>query len=188
MPARFPSGRLVAAVLVVSFVLWAVMVFGTLAHLAGIAEGADPFDLRPLGYGVGEARAFLKLLGDAGRAYYAHVQLTLDTIYPATYAVSRGLLLWWLTSPGRLGGRQWPLLWRVAVLVPPVLTAGFDYLENARIAAMLAIGPQVAAELVAAASLATQIKSVMGLMTELTATVLAAIAVVRWLRRRTPAR
>ena len=63
---------------------------------------AQPFDLRPRGYSVGEARALLTMLGDAGRAYYADVQLALDTIYPATYALSRALAIWWLTMPGRL--------------------------------------------------------------------------------------
>ena len=106
--------------------------FGTLAHLSEMAEGAEPFDLRPLGYGIGDARNLLHLLGEEGRAYYASAQLALDSIYPATYAFSRVLVLWWLTMPWRIA---MPRPWRLAMLVLPLSAAGFDYYENARIAA-----------------------------------------------------
>jgi hypothetical protein len=46
MQPRFPSGRPVVAVLLASVALWAVMVFGTLAHLRALAGGLDPFDVR----------------------------------------------------------------------------------------------------------------------------------------------
>ena len=183
---RFPSGRLVIAVLAVSIALWAVMMFGTLAHLAGLAGGAEPFDLRPLGYSVGEARSLLALLVEKGRAYYAEVQLALDTVYPATYALSRVLVIWWLAMPGRLRDRPLPAPLRWLLLAPPVATALLDYWENALIARMLAAGPGVAADLVGAASMATQLKSVAGAVSELTMITFAAIALARWWRRRSP--
>ena len=130
---RFPSGRLVLGLLAVSIALWAVMVFGTLAHLSDVAEGAQPFDVRPLGYSVGEARALLTMLGEAGRAYYANVQLVLDTVYPATYALSRALAIWWLTMPGRLRTAPIAAAIRLVLIVPPLAAAGFDYWENALI-------------------------------------------------------
>jgi len=43
-PARFPSGTLVAGLLAGNGVLWAVMFFGTLAHLQALAGGAAPFE------------------------------------------------------------------------------------------------------------------------------------------------
>jgi hypothetical protein len=179
---RLP-GWLVVAALAASVALWGFMLFGTLARLSELAEGAEPFDLRPFGYGLGDARALLQLLGEEGRAYYAQVQLALDSIYPATYALSRALALWWLTTPPRLGRFSPAPGWRIALLGLPVLAAGFDYYENARIAAMLVRGTQVDAELVASASLATQAKSVAGLLTEATVLALAAGAFVRWRRR-----
>ena len=87
--ARFPSGTLVAGLLAGNGVLWAVMFFGTLAHLQALAGGAAPFDIRPLGYSYEEARAFLEAIGEQGRAYYLRPELLLDTIYPPFYAVSR---------------------------------------------------------------------------------------------------
>ncbi len=179
---RFPSGRLVFGLLAVSTALWAAMVFGTLAHLSGVAEGAQPFDVRPLGYSVGEARALLAMLGEAGRAYYADVQLVLDTVYPATYALSRALAIWWLTMPGRLRATPIPAAIRWVAIVPPVAAAGFDYWENAMIGKMLIAGSAVSDELVRMASMATQIKSVAGALTELTMVVFAAVVFVRWRR------
>jgi hypothetical protein len=180
---RFPSGRLVLGLLTVSMVLWAAMVFGTLAHLSAAAEGAQPFDLRPGGYSVGEARALLKMLGDAGRAYYADVQLALDSIYPATYAVSRALAIWWLTMPGRLRAAPLAPAIRWVLLLPPVAAAGFDYWENALIGKMLAAGPAVSDAVVQVASMSTQLKSVAVALSELTMLIFAALVFVRWRRR-----
>jgi hypothetical protein len=100
LPRRFPSGFLVAALLVASGLMWAVMFFGPLVHLTQLADGLTPFDVRPGGYSYTDARAFLEALGAQGRAYYASPELILDTFYPPLYAVSRGLALWWLTMPG----------------------------------------------------------------------------------------
>jgi hypothetical protein len=181
---RFLSGRLVLGLLAVSVALWAAMVFGTLAHLSAAAEGAQPFDLRPSGYSIGEARALLTMLGEAGRAYYADVQLALDTIYPATYALSRALAIWWLTVPGRALATPIAPVIRSILLVAPVAAAAFDYWENSLIRKMLAAGPAVSDDLVHVASTATQLKSVAGALSELTMLAFAAVVFVRWWRRR----
>jgi hypothetical protein len=180
---RLP-GWLVVATLLVSIALWAFMLFGTLARLSELAEGAEPFDLRPFGYGVGDARALLTLLGEEGRAYYAQVQLALDSVYPATYALSRALAVWWLTTPLRLGRWSPTQPWRIVMVCLPILAAGVDTYENARIAAMLVRGTGVDAELVASASRATQLKSITGLLSEVMVIVLGLAVFVRWRRRR----
>jgi len=177
---RFPSGRLVLGLLALSVALWVVMVFGTLAHLSAAAEGAQPFDLRPLGYSIGEARTLLTMLGGAGRAYYAHVQLALDTVYPATYGLSRALAIWWLTVPGRALAAPLPLAIRCLLLLPPVAAAAFDYWENSLITKMLTVGPAVSDDLVRAASMATQLKSAAGALSELTMVAFAVAAFARW--------
>lgn len=179
---RLSFGWLVLAVLAINLALQATTMFGTLAHLAGLA-GAEPFDLRPLGYSVGDARALLQLLGEEGRTYYVRAQLALDSILPATYALSRGLLLWWLTMPGRLPGVI-RVRWRIALLVLPIAATAFDYFENARIAAMLLSGPNLDAALVASASFATQAKFLLSLLTELLVIVLAVRVLMQWRRQR----
>jgi hypothetical protein len=174
----------VAVALIVSFILWGVMVFGTLAYLRRVAGGLEPFDLRPFGYTPEEARALLHALSDIGRAYYADVQLQLDTAYPALYALSRALLLFWVTAPGRTAERPLPLPARLALLALPLATAWFDFFENEGIAAMLAAGPQASDELIERTSFWTRAKSLVGLATELLCVILAAIAFVRWRHRR----
>jgi len=182
--AQFPRTAHVVVALLVSFALWGVMMFWTLAYLRRTAGGLEPFDLRPFGYTPEEARALLYALSDVGRTYYADVQLQLDTAFPALYALSRGLLLLWVTAPGRTATRPLPLLARLALLILPLVTAGFDYLENEGIAAMLAAGPQAGDELIERTSFWTRAKSLAGLATELACVVLAAIAFVRWRHRR----
>ena len=63
--ARFPSGRLVVALLVLSVALWAPLSFVTVPHLQQSAGGLPPFDVRLRGYGYEEARALLLALGEA---------------------------------------------------------------------------------------------------------------------------
>ena len=181
------SGRMVLAVLAVAIAYWAVMVFGTLAHLRALAGGLDAFDLRPTGYGHAEALQLLTALGETGRDFYARVQLRLDMTYPALYALSRALLLWWLTAPGRIAGRTYPVAVRAIVLALPLTAAVFDYRENAAIAAMLASGPGLDPGLTATASLMTQVKSIAGLLTESISIILSVLACVGWWRRRAAA-
>ena len=176
----FPASGHVFVALVVSIALWAVMMYGTLAYLRRIAGGLQPFDLRPFGYNVAEARAFLAALSEIGREYYANVQLSLDTAYPFTFALSRGLLLIWLTMPGRVADRPLSFAARAALVAVPIITAAFDYIENGYIAEMLSTGPQVSAEVVAWASFWTQAKSLAALVTETLCILLAAFAFTRW--------
>ena len=63
---RFPSGRLVATLLVLSVALWAALSFVTVPHLQQLAGGLPPFDARLRGYGYEEARALLLALGARG--------------------------------------------------------------------------------------------------------------------------
>ena len=180
----FPRGGQVFVALVVSMALWAVMVFGTLAYLRRIAGGLAPFDLRPWGYDVGEARRLLAALSEIGREYYANTQLSLDTAFPFTYALSRGLLLLWLTMPGRVADRPLSVVVRGGLAALGIITAGFDYAENYYIAEMLATGPQVSADVVGWASFWTQAKSLAALVTETVCIVLLAFALMRWRHRR----
>jgi hypothetical protein len=181
---RHPRSGHVFVAMVVSIAIWGVMVFSTLAYLRRISGGLAPFDLRPFGYDVGEARAFLAALSQIGRDYYLNVQLSLDNAYPFTYAVSRLVLLLWLTIPGRLADHPLPPVWRTTLVALPILTAACDYVENDAIAKMLIAGPTVDAETVAWASFWTQAKSLGGLVTDGVAVILGVNVFHRWWLRR----
>jgi hypothetical protein len=183
-PNRYPRSGHVFVALVVSIALWAFMVFWTLAYLRRISGGLEPFDLRPFGYDLAEARALLLALSGLGRDYYLNVQLQLDTAYPFTYALSRVLLLWWLTIPGRIADFAIPMRARLALAALPLATAACDYVENNAIAAMLTAGPQVDAETVAWSSFWTQAKSLGGFVTDAAAVILLMVTLNRWWQRR----
>ncbi len=177
---QFPAGFLVAVLLAASGLLWAVMFFGPLAHLTSLAGGLTPFDIRLRGYSYAEARAFLEAIGKAGRAYYASPELILDTFYPPLYAISRGLALWWLTMPGRVRETPVPLKVRYALIAVPILMALLDLVENGCISVMLWTWPDLSHGVVEVSSLATQVKIIAGVLTEVLMGVLAVIWLMRW--------
>ena len=133
--------------------VYLAMVLWTLPKLSAAAGGLAPFDLRPTGYSLAEARAFLAALGPGDVAFYRDTQHRLDAFYPALLAAVLAIGLYRLT-------RNWPRLARVAVVATAVLGGAFDYLENAAVAAMLRAGADgLTTELAGAASRWTMLKS-----------------------------
>ncbi len=146
------SGRQKAywVLVTVTAAVYLLMVVWSGPRLSYAAGGLMPFDVRLFGYTQASAQAFLDALGPDGRAFYLGVQLRIDALFPALFALVTGFALWWLYVE-----KSGPM--RLAILVLPALGAVFDYLENARIAAMLrAVNPSP--DLVAAASQATVLK------------------------------
>lgn len=125
----------------------------SLPLVAGAAGGLAPFDMRPSGYGLADAHAFLAALSIEGAEFYVNVQQKLDIAYPGLIALT---LLFAIAAllPGRIG----PWRWVVAAIALPV--GAFDYLENHAVAQMLEAGAAgLTADLVAAASQWTVLKS-----------------------------
>ena len=133
-----------------------------------------------MGYSYDEAYAFLNAIGERGRRYYANRELFLDMFYPPLYAISRGLALWWLTMPGRLRDAPVPLRRRYVLIAVPIIMASLDVVENGCIARMLRTWPILSHDLVQVSSLATRIKMIAGVLTEL----LMAMLAILWLVRR----
>ena len=179
----FPPGSLVIGLLVASGVLWAVLFFVTLPHLRDLAGGEAPFDLRWSGYSYEEARAFLAAIGGQGRAYYLNPELVLDAVFPPLCAASRALTLWWLTMPGRLHDGATRLGWRRALIALPIAELILDWAENAGIARMIWMWPELSPALVLVASLATRLKLVAAALTEISMVALAVAALLRWRQR-----
>jgi hypothetical protein len=133
--------------------VYLAIVLWSLPFIAGAAGGLTPFDLRPTGYGFADAKAFLTALSPEGLARYAGAQRLLDLLYPPLLALVLAIPLWLFSA--RLPGAV-----RLALVALTVLGMLFDLLENYRVAGMLAAGPdRVTADMVAAASRATVIKS-----------------------------
>ena len=111
-----------------------VMILWSLPRLT--VEGALPFDLRPAGYTVAEARAYLAGISDQARAFYLGPQHWLDTSYPALMTLCLGLAY----------HRQFPraVAWGASALALGAAT--FDWLENAAVSAMLKPEPGAVTE------------------------------------------
>lgn len=159
-------------IIAVTLGVYLVMALWSLPKLAAMAEGALPFDLRPLGYAPEEARAFLAALGEEGRGFYRDVQHRLDLFFPGLLALSL-VLLFRRLLPGALG---------VVLSVVALLAAAFDWAENAAVAGMLA-APEATDAMVQQASRLTVIKSGLGTLVLTALLVLLIRAGWRWWRR-----
>jgi hypothetical protein len=155
-------------------VVYVTMLTWTLPAITKSAGGNLPFDLRPLGYSVEEAKIFLDTLAPDGRDLYLNVQHKLDSIYPALMAITLGLGTYLLS----------PITWKIGRWMGAVfstLGAIFDYGENHLVASMLAWNTGfLDPELVQAASRASVLKSIFT-----TIAILMFFAMLaRWLYRR----
>jgi hypothetical protein len=133
--------------------VYSTMLGWSLPTISRAAGGQLPFDMRPGGYSLADVRGFLASLTPAGADFYRTVQHTLDIFYPPmlalAVAISIGALL-----PVRF---KW---WKWIVATPAMLTFPLDYLENAFVERMLALGRSgVTEELVGWASQVTVLKS-----------------------------
>jgi hypothetical protein len=86
--------------------------------------------------------------------------------------------------PGRVREDPVPLKVRKALIAVPVLMASLDLFENGCIAVMLWTWPDLSHGLVEVSSLATQVKIIAGVLTEVLMGVLAVIWLMRWRIRR----
>jgi hypothetical protein len=134
--------------------IYMTMILWTLPAITAAASGLAPFDLRPLGYDLGEAQAFLRALPDQGRELYVNVQQRLDIAYPALLALVLGLGIA-LMFPPKFGNWKWMF---ALTSVPGTF---FDYRENILVRRILNSPPEALdPALVAAASSATALKSI----------------------------
>jgi hypothetical protein len=135
------------------------MAVWTMPEIAAQAGGLKTFDLRTSGYDEIETRAFLEALSAKGRALYLGRQHWLDTAFPALLAATLIYALFWVFP--KAGNAA-----RLAIIGVPGTAAVFDYLENARVGAMLSKVPQdVTADMIAAANSATTIKFALLILT-----------------------
>lgn len=155
-----PNGRIVVLAFAAAQAVYVAMLTLTLPTLETLAGGLKPFDMRPGGYDFMSARQLLEALGEDGRAFYLYRQIPLDLIYPGLFALAYYLTWRWLAS------RTWPDWAALKTLAwLPVYAGLADYVENGFIARMIFAYPSVTETMVATASTATILKSVLTTMT-----------------------
>lgn len=129
-----------------------LMIFVTLVHIETLS-GLRPFDMRPGGYSAELANSLISDLGSSGRRYYLTRQIPLDLVYPSLMALTLVSLLKWLGS--RDVSQK---LVRIGTWFS-IAAAIADYLENAGICFMILSWPEISANTVLAASVASIVKS-----------------------------
>lgn len=136
--------------------------------------GAVPFDLRPMGYSVDDARQIVDHLDDETTALYLFPQLLLlDLLYPPFLALFLGSLLLRLGTLIRWSPK------RIAIVVAlPFMTMVFDYTENIFVIALITETSTVAPKMVTASSTFTILKGV----TTSVAWGLILVQFVRWIQ------
>ena len=134
----------------VMLMVYGAMVFWTLPTISDGAGGLIAFDLRPTGYSVSEARAFLGNLSDEARAIYMGPQRWLDMVYPALLGIVLAGAL--RAFVGHV------VLCRVLLMVVLVSVLA-DYYENFLVAQMLVENQAASDALISSASRATIAKS-----------------------------
>ncbi len=108
-----------------------IMVLWSLPLVSEMAGGGVPFDMRPGGYSLDDAREFLMAITDEGRDFYLNTQQYLDWFYPTFMAITIAIPLIHLVP------RYWG--WALAALA---IAAGvLDHLENSAVAVMLRVEP-----------------------------------------------
>ncbi|WP_127114848.1 hypothetical protein [Shimia sediminis] len=113
--------------------IYLTMVFWSVPFIVGQAGGQAPFDMRPMGYSLEDAKGFLGALTQDGRLFYLDVQQKLDIAYPALLGMS---LILGLQLALR---RPWGTVFGLVAL----MATAADYFENHIVAGMLQTTPDM---------------------------------------------
>lgn len=168
-------GRHAIAFGVAAIGIYLLMVGITLNHIE-LLTGLRPFDMRPGGFSPQQAHALLEALGTEGRQYYLTRQIPLDLIYPALMALTLISFLKWLESQG---------INRVLSNVGIWLSVGAamaDYFENAGICTMILSWPDLADNIVHAASAASIAKAGSTTLAVLIVIICLGLRAAKWMR------
>lgn len=165
---------LVGLTLIISNGLFAIIMAWSLPHLSALAAGLAMFDARPTGYDFVTAQFIINTLGQDGRQFYLSTQLKLDMAYPALFAISFALLIVKFSHVLNLQAK-----WRYNLLIAPLLTGLFDYVENYFISQMLIQADQLTAITVQNASFLTICKSTASSLTQVISLVLLILVIIQ---------
>jgi len=138
--SKYANGKTIIYLLIITFAVYAFMLFHTIPSVMEYSDGLKLFDMQPLGYTTDYAKLLLGNLGEQGRNLYLYHQIPVDMVYPLLFAVSFSLLLTILFRKG-FNSDNW-IQW---MSLTPVLAGLFDYLENIGIIIMLTSYPDLSA-------------------------------------------
>lgn len=172
---KYSTGKNVILLFSITMVVYLTILFYSIPKVVISAPEMKLFDVSPSGYTTEYAISLLNAIGPEGRDLYLSLQLPLDFIYPGLFIISYSLLLAWLLKKNY--GLESKVYYALYV---PILVGLLDYAENVFIIMMLKAYPDLSSGLVAAASLATTIKSV---LSSIFFTLLILLSVIQFVRK-----
>ena len=153
---KFSTGKNVILLFSITMVVYLTILFYSIPKVVTSAPEMKLFDVSPSGYTTEYAISLLNAIGPEGRDLYLSLQLPLDFVYPGLFIILYSLLFAWLLK------KNYDLESNVYyALYIPILAGLFDYAENVLIIMMLKAYPDLGSSVVATASLATIIKSLL---------------------------
>jgi len=153
---KYSTGKNVILLFSITMVVYLTILLYSIPKVVTSAPEMKLFDVSPSGYTTEYAISLLNAIGPEGRDLYLSLQLPLDFIYPGLFIISYSLLFAWFLKKNY--GLESKVFY---VLYIPILAGLFDYAENVLIIMMLKAYPNLGSGVVAAASLATIIKSIL---------------------------
>ena len=152
-----------------------IMVLWSLPLVSEMAGGSVPFDMRPGGYSLDDARVFLTAITDEGRDFYLNTQQYLDRFYPTLMAITIAIPL------AHLVPRYWG--WALAALA--TAAGALDHLENSAVAVMLRMEPDALTDaMVSTASNWSVAKSILTTIALVALLLVLCIKGIAWLKSR----
>jgi hypothetical protein len=149
---KYTKGWLILALLALEVLFNAIILPNAQAILETASGGTGPIDLQFF-YTPEKAYTMVAAYGDAGRATYRTIELTIDILYPIVYTLFFSLLITWLFQRGFAADSK---LQRLNVV--PFGALLFDLLENTSIVAMLSLYPSTPTILAWLATIFTMLK------------------------------
>jgi hypothetical protein len=135
----------------------------TFPFISSRAQGREAFDMRPMGYSVDDARAFLGAIDKKGISFYKEIQLPLDIVYPlliCLFILCTLVILARALNGGRLSGEFKAPRWLSWLMTIPLLGMLSDYFENICVFMMLSNPLRVSDIIIHAANFFTLAKSI----------------------------
>ncbi len=151
---KHSTGKKVIFLFIITQIIYAVMVFGTIPNVMSYADEMKLLDMMPTGYDFNYVTILMASLGPSGRSVYLHQQIPLDMIYPLMFAVTYFLLLALVLKEIVKSKSAFYYLCFI-----PVLAGVFDYLENIGIISMLTSYPNISNLLAQTTNIFTLVKS-----------------------------
>jgi hypothetical protein len=150
------SGHTLLVLFAITNVVYLAMLLYSIPSVTARAPGMRLFDMSPTGYSPQYAKELLEAIGPEGRNAYLGLQLPLDFVYPALFALTYTLMLVWLFKKRFDSASKW-----FFIALVPAAAGFFDYMENLGIILMLRSYPGLDPAIVAASSMCSLLKSVL---------------------------